>query len=497
MSSAMLPQQREKNKGVILVVDDEFSIREILSDVLSNEGFTIYTAENGIEALKIIQESTPDLVITDMKMPKMGGMELLYQINSMRNRVITIMMTGFATVETAVEAIKKGAYDYIMKPFQFSDLLRVIEHALEKKHLIKENLELRETVALYDISKAISSHLDMEIVLSMLLSTLLKEGDADAVSMYMKDMILKISIMSKTVAKEPRFEDAAAGLISPSDILAKIVDGDSLLLSGGEAGEVFPSAASNSSLESLLVLPIRIKAETAGFVSLFSFTRGYRFTEGQRKSLSILVGNVSVAVENARLYQDIVSILDDTVKSFARTLDAKDKYASGHSERVTRYALIIARSLKLDVKDIDRLAQAGLLHDIGKIGVSERLLNKKEKLELDEYEETKLHPVIGRDILSTIEEFRDISEIVYHHHEWFNGNGYPDGISGDAIPLLSRIIAVADAFDAMTSSRSYREQIGKERALEELRRNAGTQFDPTIVEALLADTQQLDIEEAP
>jgi putative nucleotidyltransferase with HDIG domain len=209
------------------------------------------------------------------------------------------------------------------------------------------------------------------------------------------------------------------------------------------------------------------------------------------------VNNVSVAVENARLYQDIVSILDDTVKSFARTLDAKDKYASGHSERVTRYALIIARSMKLAPKDIDRLAQAGLLHDIGKIGVSERLLNKKEKLEIDEYEETKLHPVIGRDILSTIEEFQDIAEIVYHHHEWFNGKGYPDGISGDRIPLLSRIIAVADAYDAMTSSRSYRQQMGREKALEELSRNAGTQFDPVVVEALLADTQQLDIDEAP
>jgi putative nucleotidyltransferase with HDIG domain len=493
----MLPQQQEKKKGVILVVDDEFSIREILSDVLSNEGFTIYTAENGIEALKIIQESAPDLVITDMKMPKMGGMELLYQINSMRNRVITIMMTGFATVETAVEAIKKGAYDYIMKPFQFSELLRVIEHALEKQRLIKENLDLRETVALYDISKAISSHLDMEIVLSMLLSTLLKEGDADAVSMYMKDIVLKISILSRTVAKEPRFEEVAANFISPHDILAAIANADSLLLNGPEAAQVFPATAGVDSLESFLVLPIRIKSETAGFVSLFSFTRGYRFTEGQRKALSILVSNVSVAMENARLYQDIVLILDDTVKSFARTLDAKDKYASGHSERVTRYALIIARCLKLDRKDIDLLAQAGLLHDIGKIGVSERLLNKKEKLELDEYEETKLHPVIGRDILSTIEEFRDISEIVYHHHEWFNGKGYPDGISGNAIPLLSRIIAVADAFDAMTSNRTYREPIGKEGALEELSRNAGTQFDPAVVEALLADIQQLDNEEAP
>ncbi len=497
MNPAMYVQQQERKKGVILVVDDEFSIREILNDVLSNEGFTIYTAENGIEALKIIQESSPDLVITDMKMPKMGGMELLYQINSMRNKVITIMMTGFATVETAVEAIKKGAYDYIMKPFQFSDLLRVIEHALEKQRLIKENLELKEAVALYDISRAISSHLDMEIVLSMLLSALLKEGDADAVTMHMRDMILDISIMNKVVAKDARFERKAADLIPPHEALTMIADKDWLFLNGQEIAGAFPSAASTDSLESVLVLPIRIKNEATGFVALFSFSRGYRFTEGKKKALSILVNNVSVAVENARLYRDIVSILDDTVKSFARTLDAKDKYASGHSERVTRYALIIARSMKLPRKDIDRLAQAGLLHDIGKIGVSERLLNKKDKLEIDEYEETKMHPVIGKEILSTIQEFQDIAEIVYHHHEWFNGGGYPDGISGGKIPLLSRIIAVADAFDAMTSSRTYRERIGKEKALEELRRNAGTQFDPAVVEAFLVDTQQLDNEEAP
>jgi putative nucleotidyltransferase with HDIG domain len=415
----------------------------------------------------------------------------------MRNKVITIMMTGFATVETAVEAIKKGAYDYIMKPFQFSDLLRVIEHALEKQRLIQENLELKETMALYDISRAISSHLDMEIVLSMLLSALLKEGDADAVTMHMRDMILDISIMSKVVAKDARFEREAADLIPPHEALSMIANKDWLFLNGQEIAGAFPSAASSNDLESVLMLPIRIKNETTGFVALFSFSRGYRFTEGKKKALSILVNNVSVAVENARLYRDIVSILDDTVKSFARTLDAKDKYASGHSERVTRYALIIARSMKLPRKDIDRLAQAGLLHDIGKIGVSERLLNKKDKLEIDEYEETKMHPVIGREILSTIQEFQDISEIVYHHHEWFNGGGYPDGISGVKIPLLSRIIAVADAFDAMTSSRTYRERIGIEKALEELRRNAGTQFDPAVVEAFLLDTHQLDNEEAP
>ena len=159
-------------------------------------------------------------------------------------------------------------------------------------------------------------------------------------------MILKISIMSKTVAKEPRFEKAGRhpclSTRYPGEACRHRFAAD---FNGSEATQVFPCECEGlDDLESILALPIRIKSETTGFVTLFSFTRGYRFTEGQRKALSILVSNVSVAVENARLYQDIVSILDDTVKSFARTLDAKDKYASGHSERVTRYALIIARS---------------------------------------------------------------------------------------------------------------------------------------------------------
>jgi response regulator RpfG family c-di-GMP phosphodiesterase len=488
----MLPEYEEKKKGTILVVDDEFSIREILSDVLGNEGFVVLTAENGIDALKILQESPPDLVITDMKMPKMGGMELLYQINSLRTRVTTIMMTGFATVETAVEAIKKGAYDYIMKPFQFTDLLRIIEHALEKQRLIKENLELRETMTLYDVSSAISSHLDMDSVLSMFVDALFKEGDADAVTMYLKDMILDISIMSRVVAKDETYEKKAAGLVRPEEVLSFLNRNDSILLSKKDIEKTSLLTDPDADVESIMMLPIRIKNETTGFVILFSFTRGYRFTEGKKKALSILVNNVSVAVENARLYQEIVSILDDTVKSFARTLDAKDKYAAGHSERVTRYCLIIARAMKLRSKEIDLLAQAGLLHDIGKIGISDLLLHKKDKLEIDEYEETKMHPVIGRDILSTIQEFNDISEIVYHHHEWYDGHGYPDGIAGDKIPLLSRIIAVADAFDAMTSSRTYRERLGIDKAVDELRRNAGTQFDPQVVEALLSQIEQLD-----
>ncbi len=481
-----------KKKYTILVVDDEFSVRDILSDVLEGEGYSIKTAEDGIEALHIIRREPPDLVITDMRMPRMGGMELLYQINNLRVKIITIMMTGFATVETAVEAIKKGAYDYIMKPFQFSDLLRVIEHAVEKQKLIKENLELKETMALYDISMAISSNLQLDSVLSMFVDVLFKEGEADAVGFCVLDTSIDDYKFRLVKAKDIGTSNRVNDIIEWRKLLSFIDGKEGMIFSGKELKKLDKLIKDLSDIESVLLLPMKIKEKTMGFVAQFSFTKGFVFTEGVKKSLMILVNNVSVAIENARLYDDIVNILGDTVKSFAKTLDAKDKYASGHSERVTRYALVIAKEMNLPQDEIDRLAQAGILHDIGKIGISEIVLNKNGKLDSKESEEMRSHPVIGRDILAPISQFQDIAEIVYYHHERYNGEGYPEGLVGEDIPLLSRIIAVADTFDAMTSTRAYREKIGRDKTIEEIKSNSGTQFDPKVVEAFLKVVDRLD-----
>ncbi|MBN1882059.1 MAG: response regulator [Deltaproteobacteria bacterium] len=484
-------------RGIVLVVDDEAIVRDIISDVLVEVGYVVHTAENGMDALEKIKDEPPDLIITDMKMPKMGGMELLNEINHLKNKFTTVMMTGFATVESAVEAIKQGAYDYIMKPFQFADLLRVVEHAMEKQQLLKENLELKETMTLYDISQAISSNLNQEVILSMLVEALMKEGDADAVVLCLSDITQEIITPDIIMTTDERLKEMLSEKVKWGGVLEMLDGKEGMIFQRNDVAQVADVINGIDGIESLMFLPMVIKDKPVGVTALLSMTRGYRFTEGSRKALSILVNNVTVAVENARLYEDIVDILEDTVNSFARTLDAKDKYASGHSERVTRYALMIAHQMRLSREDTDTLAQAGLLHDIGKIGISEFLLNKKGVLDWDEYEETKLHPVIGRDILAPVEQFQHLAEIIYHHHERYDGGGYPEGISGDDIPLLSRIIAVADAFDAMTSTRSYREKLNREKAVLEIQANSGTQFDPKIVDAFLAVVDQLDFDENP
>jgi len=170
----------------------------------------------------------------------------------------------------------------------------------------------------------------------------------------------------------------------------------------------------------------------------------------------------------------------EMVMALSSALDARDKYTAGHSRRVMEYASGIARNMGMEEKDIEKLKVSALLHDIGKVGVPDAVLHKGSKISDKEFTVIKKHPGIGANILETIGAFRDLVPVVYHHHERFDGMGYPRGIYGEQIPLHSRIIALADSFDAMTSTRPYRKALPVEAALLEIELNRGRQFDPTV-----------------
>ncbi len=184
-------------------------------------------------------------------------------------------------------------------------------------------------------------------------------------------------------------------------------------------------------------------------------------------------------------YKDLQELFNGLIHSFVNAMDAKSNWTKGHSERVTNYALSIAKEMGLNPRDIERLRIASLLHDIGKIGTYDIILDKPEKLSEEETKLIKLHPVKGEEILRPITQLKDILPIIRHHHERMDGKGYPDGLEGEAIPFLSRIIAVADAFDSMTSDRPYRPAPPIEYAISEIKRCSGTQFDPEIAKAFL------------
>ena len=216
--------------------------------------------------------------------------------------------------------------------------------------------------------------------------------------------------------------------------------------------------------------------------------------------LSVLTSDVVMAVQNVWLFEDLKSQLEKNrnlflslVKALASAIEAKDKYTSGHTGRVTFYALIlleeIAKMKKLSASKYkslrEKLKIASLLHDIGKIGVSEKILNKKGFLTKEERKEIEKHPLLGAEIMKPVEEFKDIIEAVKHHHERYDGKGYPDGLKGRKIPFLSAIISVADAYDAMTSERPYRSALSKEEAIKVAESQSKKQFHPLVVKALL------------
>jgi len=204
----------------------------------------------------------------------------------------------------------------------------------------------------------------------------------------------------------------------------------------------------------------------------------------RRQLLDMELYQAQLEREVAERTADARNVFLGAVQSLAAALDARDGYTHGHSRRVTALAVALARELALDDEQVERLRLAGMLHDIGKIGIRESVLNKSDALTDEEYAHIKTHPVIAQSILEPILRERDTVRLIRSHHERYDGNGYPDGLTGEAIPLGARILAVADAFDAMTSKRPYRDPMGPQEALAVLRHGRGRQWDPAVVEAL-------------
>ena len=207
--------------------------------------------------------------------------------------------------------------------------------------------------------------------------------------------------------------------------------------------------------------------------------------ESAIKSIEQMNMIASINLELQKSKEDLEKAYLESIQSLRFTVEAKDKYTKGHSDRVSEYSVLIGKEIGLSHEEIKKLRIGGLFHDIGKIGVPDSILLKAEQLTDEEYSEIKNHPSIGKHILSSASIFSDIVPIVYHHHENYDGTGYPGKIKGEEIPLLARITAIADTFDAMTSSRSYRDALSLDVAKTEIERCSGTQFDPKLVEAFL------------
>ncbi len=330
-------------KPLILIVDDELGPRESLRMILRDD-YEVETAGSGKEATSLIDKNEFDLIILDIRMPEMNGIDLLKIIREKTPATEVIMVTAYASVDTATEALRLGAVDYLNKPFEVSHVRNVVKKGLNKR------------------------------------------------------------CQSREVGRK---------------------------------------------LDELQLAKLNLEEEI-------------KYTKSS-----------------------IQSHYRETIDSLVAAVDAKDSYTKGHQERVANLAKKIGESMDLAVGELEAICQAATLHDIGKIGVAESILRKESKLNDKEYEIVKKHPVIGADILSPATFLKDIIPLVLYHHERYDGKGYPEGIKGDLIPLGARVIALADAVDAMLWERPYAASKKASEVEEELRLMAGTQFDPDIVAVIL------------
>jgi response regulator RpfG family c-di-GMP phosphodiesterase len=491
----------------ILVVDDEKVIREILADFLTMEGYVVHAVEDGALALEELHKRSYNLVISDLKMPNLTGLELIQKIGEESIPVITVIMTGFGTVETAIEAMKKGAYDYILKPFKVEEVIHIVQRGLDRQRLQHENIRLKDALSIYKISEAIATSLSVEKVLDLVLDATIDTVDADVVSLLLEDP-KRAGRFAERMRKVS--ERADPGIEAPTlnlqEALPLFAEDRPLLVHGSRSYQFLesPPRELDRRLVSLCSIPLKLNGRIIGMLNAYSYTRGNKFSEGQRKMLYVLASRAAVSIENARLYENLVDANKDLTKAnvsleenfkqtiigFAHALEESDRYTRGHSERVSMYARLIAIGLRLSGPEIDVIVKVGLMHDVGKIGVRNDKLNKPGKLTPEELAMFRSHPAKGKRILEPIPFMRDIVPGCYCHHEAWDGSGYPQGLVGDHIPVIGRVVAVADAYDAMTSDRAYRKALPHEIACGELERCTGSQFDPEIVPVFLAQIEE-------
>lgn len=240
-----------------------------------------------------------------------------------------------------------------------------------------------------------------------------------------------------------------------------------------------------ASVRSAICAPLINRGKVLGVIYLDSTSRTHLFEKDDLSLLSAMALKAGIALDNARLYDDMRNLFFNTVETLVRAIQARDQYTSGHSARVSRYSLLIGEKLGLGTKEKHHLYLTSMLHDIGKIGIPDDLLNRPGKLSDEEAQKVREHVSLGASMLKALGQMHPIVPLIRHHHEAWDGSGYPDGLKKEKIPLISRIVAVADAYDAMTSDRPYRKARSKTEATQELKRCSGTNFDPKVVRAFL------------
>lgn len=474
-------------KHRVLVVDDEGYICDIIAEMFkSQREYVVVTETDPVRAMELLQTHRFDLVLTDLIMGDYSGMQIMELALTQNPDVIVILMTGYPTVENAISAVKRGAYDYLVKPFKLELLRNTVNRGMRKQQLALENIHLKEQLALYKIAEAMGSTIHLGTALNQVLMLTIKEFRGDAASILFYDDKRPGSFVLQAIQSRPDVycdRDFLEGRTGHSrhSIESKDVEIENLYSDPPEEGGLFPEIE----ITTYISCPLLVGGTALGVLNLQRAGAHHDFSTGELQSLKIIASKAAYAIGNSKLYDDLQKAYLATISAFANAVEARDHYTRGHTERVTYLAELIARKIGWSEEQLFLVSMGSRLHDIGKIGVPDSILNKPGALDDKEREIMKQHPEVGARMIEGIPFLEACRPYILSHHERWDGRGYPCGLKGENIPIEGRILAVADTFDAILTNRPYRSAGTFNKAVSELENFAGSQFDPAMVRVFL------------
>ncbi|WP_231716290.1 HD domain-containing phosphohydrolase [Desulfosarcina alkanivorans] len=499
-------------KETLLFVDDEESILEVASEYFRAKGYHILTAENGRIAADIIASEKIDCCFTDINMPEMDGLELAEHIRTVDNTIPVIIMTGYPSLDNTIRTLKNGVVDFLIKPVNLNQLEICVKRVMRERRLFIKNIFLTKEVEGKQRLEALNRELTYKVKEVNTLNRIMTDFTTIGSSMDLFKRVVELST-ELTRADEACFYVINEAVQRPVQVARSVVGGN-----GNPRGKADrPSAAGdapgacsmdvsqlildncnedkplliheNSSvhglpadIRSMMLVPLTIRNKVFGVLAVSVLQGDVRFSEKDLYYMSFMANKAAYAIENIALYENIYENLFATLYAFVGAIEARDPYTEQHSNRVTKIAMALCRAMGGTQEEQDILNVAGQLHDIGKIGIRDDILLKPGRLTDEEFRLIKEHPVIGAKIVERLGLWDREKTIIRCHHERYDGNGYPDGLAGEEIPMLARILSVADVYDAIASDRAYRQRMEEGRILEIMYGGSGTQFDAGVID---------------
>ena len=503
-----------ESQKTILFVDDEETILEIASEHFENMGYRVLTAKNGREAVDLFESANHifDCCFTDINMPEMDGLEFAEYLRNYDNSIPVVIMTGYPSLDNTLHTLKNGVVDFLVKPVNLEQMTICLQRVLRERELFIKNLllnkELESKRRLEQLNRELVLKVEEMRVLNRIMTELMALNTGSEVLNHIVEMATLITpagcsvfyavnesfttpfelsraVRSGTEKSETRLatNDFPCEISGPafSTLISEIASDQTPMLVIENSTHDLPD-----NIHSLMGIPLKIRKKVFGVLIAVTSAGGQSFSEKDLYYMTFMVQQAAYLVENHALYENIYENLLSTLSALVKTVEARDAYTKEHSSRVKDTAIMIAGAYGCSKEEMEVLDFAGRLHDIGKIGIRDDILLKPGRLTEAEYEKIKEHPLIGESIIGQLGLWDREKKIVRHHHERYDGTGYPDGLHGEEIPLLSRILSVADAYDAMMSDRAYRKEMPEKEVLGIIGKGRGGQFDPKIVELFLS-----------